>query len=149
MEICKLFAVVFVSVVLYSIQATAQGGDGDVAGCLQKLLPCQPYILKVNPPPPSSCCGPMKELVDKDAVCLCTVFNNPEILQKLNLTKDKALDLPKACGVNPDVSKCSKIATSSPPPPASPGSTSGGSSVQAVSFIGLVFAAAFVARNLF
>ncbi|CAH2080228.1 unnamed protein product, partial [Thlaspi arvense] len=153
--ICKLFAVVFLSVVLYSIQAKAQGGDGEVMSCLQKLTPCQPYIHTLNPPPPPSCCGPVKEIVEKEApskkkiktkntTCLCTLLDNPAILQQRNITKDNVLDLSKACSVNPDVSKCTIIASSSPLRTASPGSASaGGSSVQAVSFIGLVFASAF------
>lgn len=57
-----------------------------------------------------SCCGPMKEIVVKDAPCLCAVFNDPAILKTLNLTKENALDLPKACGANPDISLCSKTA---------------------------------------
>ncbi|OAP18752.1 hypothetical protein AXX17_AT1G67790 [Arabidopsis thaliana] len=111
MEINKFLAVVVVVVVLYSVEATAQGGSPQLTACLQKLLPCQPYIHSLNPPPPPSCCGPMKEIVEKDAPCLCTAFNNPEVLKALNLTKENALLLPKACGVNPDVSLCSKIAS--------------------------------------
>ncbi|CAN7130214.1 non-specific lipid-transfer protein [Brassica rapa] len=146
MEICKFLTVIFVAiVVLYSVQAAEQGGDHHSMACMQKLMPCQNYIHAVNPAPPASCCGPMKEIVEKDSKCLCTVFNNPELLKSLNLTKENALDLPKACGVNPDVSICTKTASS--PPIASP--TSGGSSVQAVSIIGLAFAFAFVARILY
>lgn len=78
--------------------------------CMQRLLPCQPYIHAVNPHPPPSCCAPMKEIVETDAPCLCNVFNNPEMLKALNLTKENALNLPKACGANPDVSLCAKIA---------------------------------------
>ncbi|KAG2322504.1 hypothetical protein Bca52824_015717 [Brassica carinata] len=149
MEICKFLTLLLATmVVLYSIQATAQGGDTHLMACLQKLMSCQPYIHAVNPPPPPSCCGPMKEIVVKDAPCLCAVFNNPAILKSLNLTKENALDLPKACGANPDISLCSKTASSSPPT-APPEPTSGGSSVQAVSYIGLRFLFAFVARILY
>ncbi|CAA7043143.1 unnamed protein product [Microthlaspi erraticum] len=145
MGICKILALVVSVIVLYSVQATAQGDSTPIAGCLQKLLPCQPYLHSVNPPPPATCCGPMKQLVEKDAQCLCTVFNNPTILKTLNLTKENALDLPKACGVNPDaVSVCSKVTSSSPV--AAPGpTTNGGSSVPAISFIGLSFVYALVA----
>ncbi|KAL0664982.1 hypothetical protein Bca4012_101820 [Brassica carinata] len=119
MEICKFLTVIFVAVVvLYSVQAAEQGGDHHLMACMQKLMPCQKYIHAVNPPPPASCCGPMKEIVEKDSQCLCTVFNNPALLKSLNLTKENALDLPKACGANPDVSICTKTASS--PPIASP-----------------------------
>ncbi|KAL9311630.1 putative bifunctional inhibitor/plant lipid transfer protein/seed storage helical [Arabidopsis thaliana] len=147
MEINKFLAVVVVVVVLYSVEATAQGGSPQLTACLQKLLPCQPYIHSLNPPPPPSCCGPMKEIVEKDAPCLCTAFNNPEVLKALNLTKENALLLPKACGVNPDVSLCSKIAT--PSPIASPGSTNGTSSASTISFNRFSFLSAFVAMIFF
>ncbi|ESQ27829.1 hypothetical protein EUTSA_v10019626mg [Eutrema salsugineum] len=129
MEICKTLAVLAYVVVLYSVQATAQGGEGQVMACMQKLMPCQPFLHTANPPPPPSCCGPMKEMVEKDAPCLCSVFNSPEMLKKLNLTKDNALELPKACGANPDVSRCTQTASGS--------------------FIGLGFVFAFVATVLY
>lgn len=108
MEICKFLALLVVAVVaLVSGQTKAQlGASTQVMACMQRLLPCQPYIHKVDPPPPPSCCAPMKEIVEKDAPCLCTVFNNPEMLKTLNLTKENALDLPIACGAKPDVSLC-------------------------------------------
>ncbi|EOA33875.1 hypothetical protein CARUB_v10021367mg [Capsella rubella] len=147
MEISKILAVVVAAVVLYSVQAKAQGGNPQAMACVQKLLPCQPYIHTVNPNPPLSCCGPMKEMVETDAPCLCTVFNNPEMLKALNLTKENALDLPKACGTNPDVSLCAKIASS--PPNASPGSTNGTSAASSISFNRFSFLSAFVAMIFF
>ncbi|CAH8312072.1 unnamed protein product [Eruca vesicaria subsp. sativa] len=136
METCKFLALIFAAIVgLYSVQATAQGVDPHLTACTQKLLPCQPYIHAVNPPPPPTCCGPMREIVEKDAACLCAVFNNPAILKTLNLTKETALDLPKACGAHPDISLCSKAAC--------------GSSVQAISYIGLSFLFAFAAMILY
>ncbi|KAF8111334.1 hypothetical protein N665_0076s0310 [Sinapis alba] len=112
MEICKFLTVILVAVieVLYSVEAAAEGGDNHSMACMQKLMPCQKYIHAVNPPPPASCCGPMKEMVEKESQCLCSVFNNPALLKTFNLTKENALDLPKACGANPDVSICTKTA---------------------------------------
>ncbi|XP_010428282.1 PREDICTED: protein YLS3-like [Camelina sativa] len=149
MEISKIMAVVVAVVVLYSVQATAQGegGNPQAMACVQKLLPCQPYIHSVNPPPPSSCCGVLKAMVETDAQCLCTVFNNPEMLKALKLTKENALDLPKACGTNPDVSLCAKLASS--PTSASPGPTNGTSAASAVSFNRFSFLSAFVALIFF
>ncbi|CAN8235054.1 unnamed protein product [Cochlearia groenlandica] len=140
------YVLVFIAVVtLYSVaETTSQGGDStQVMACMQKLMPCKQYLHVANPPP--SCCGPMKEIVEKDATCLCTVFNNPEMLKALNLTKENALDLPKACGTKPNISLCTKIASSSPI--ASPVSTNGASSLPDISFMGLV--SAFVAIILF
>ncbi|XP_010419182.1 PREDICTED: protein YLS3-like [Camelina sativa] len=145
MDISKIMAVVVAVVVLYSVQTTAQ--NPQAMACVQKLLPCQPYVHSVNPPPPSSCCGPLKAMVETDAQCLCTVFNNPEILKALNLTKENALDLPKACGTNPDVSLCAKLASS--PTSASSGPTNGTSAASSVSFNRFSFLSAFVALIFF
>lgn len=82
------------------------GGDAHSMPCIQKLMPCQPYLHSVTPPPPASCCLPMKEIVEKDATCLCSVFNNVDMLKSLNLTKENALVLPKACGAKADISLC-------------------------------------------
>ncbi|KAF8114307.1 hypothetical protein N665_0039s0071 [Sinapis alba] len=177
MEIVRFaFAVFFVLVsVSLSNAATAPpsgggggGGDAQAMPCIQKLMPCQPFLHSVIPPPPPSCCLPMKEIVANDATCLCSVFNNVDMLKSLNLTKDNALDLPKACGANPDVSQCKAShpgGTTTPStwpvtpktPPVSPtGSGSTGASASSTStptssapaminFAGLSFASAIVA----
>lgn len=84
------------------------GGAGDAHSmpCIQKLMPCQPYLHSSTPLPPASCCMPLKEIVETDVTCLCSVFNNVDMLRSLNLTKENALVLPKACGANADVSQC-------------------------------------------
>jgi hypothetical protein len=87
-----------------------QGGStgvGNSMPCLQKLLPCQAY-LKAPSTPPSACCLPLKEMVSDDPKCLCDVFDNPDLLKSLNVTKDDAMKLAKACAVNADVSVCKK-----------------------------------------
>lgn len=110
MEILK-FAVIFVLCSISSSNAATtppSGGAGDAHSmpCIQKLMPCQPYLRSVTPPPPASCCMPLKEIVETDVNCLCSVFNNVDMLKSLNLTKENALVLPKACGANADVSQC-------------------------------------------
>ncbi|KAF7813511.1 lipid transfer-like protein VAS [Senna tora] len=82
---------------------------GDNMQCIQKLLPCQPYLKPLlSGTPPATCCQPLMDMIAKDADCLCNVFNNPQMLQSMNVTKDEALELPKACGADVDVSKCNK-----------------------------------------
>ncbi|KAL1216862.1 Non-specific lipid transfer protein GPI-anchored 9 [Cardamine amara subsp. amara] len=145
MEISKFLAVVVAVIILYSVEATAQGG-ADLQSCIQKLIPCQSSLKMKNPHPPASCCGPLKEVVEKEAVCLCTVFNDIEILKHFNITKEYAMDLPKACGINTDVSQCAKYASA---PSASPGSTNGTSSASIISFNRFSFLSAFVALLFF
>lgn len=86
------------------------GGDAHSMPCIQKLMPCQPYLHSVTPPPPASCCMPLREIVENDVTCLCSVFNNVDMLKSLNLTKENALVLPNACGAKADVSQCKNSA---------------------------------------
>ncbi|ESQ34976.1 hypothetical protein EUTSA_v10008878mg [Eutrema salsugineum] len=178
MEIAR-FAVAVVLVFCYVSSSNAattppSGGGGGGGGadahsmpCIQKLMPCQPYLHSATPPPPPTCCMPLKEIVETDVTCLCSVFNNVDMLKSLNLTKENALVLPKACGANADVSQCkaSSTGTTSPmtppatpktPPASSTGSGSTGDSANSstakptnsaptINFAGLSFASAFVA----
>lgn len=74
--------------------------------CVEKLLACQPYLEAAPPSPPPSCCGPLKEIIDNDVECLCKVFDNAMLMETLNVSKDEALKLPKACGNEFDASFC-------------------------------------------
>ncbi|XP_057459288.1 non-specific lipid transfer protein GPI-anchored 3 [Actinidia eriantha] len=107
-------------------------GGGDESSnslpCLQKLMPCQPYLQSGGSgsgAPPASCCVPLKEMISGDTACLCGIFNNVDLLKTFNLTQDQALKLPKACSANADISVCktdSAAPSGSPaiPTPATP-----------------------------
>ncbi|XP_022715324.1 lipid transfer-like protein VAS [Durio zibethinus] len=85
--------------------AASQGGaSADAMPCMQKLMPCQPFMH--SPSPPATCCSPLKDMITQEKQCLCKVFDNTELLKSVNLTKDEALALPKACGIDVDVSVC-------------------------------------------
>ncbi|RID48271.1 hypothetical protein BRARA_I04794 [Brassica rapa] len=127
------------------------GGDARALPCIQKLKSCQPYLHSVIPPLPASCCLSMKEMVANDAPCLCSVFNNVDMLKSLNLTKDNALDIPKACYADPDISLCKaspadafKFCVDQGPTTNSTSSTPT-SSAPAINFAGLSFASTIVA----
>ncbi|KAK9091496.1 hypothetical protein Sjap_024673 [Stephania japonica] len=121
----KLFMCVFVMWAFVGISngdgGNGGGGGGDQLPCMQKLMPCQPYLRSSTPP--ATCCLPLKEMVSADKACLCSIFNNQAILKSLNLTQDEALQLPKACGANVDISVCKSSAnppSATPSPPATP-----------------------------
>lgn len=81
------------------------GLDSPIPPCVEKILPCQEFIkLPVNPSP--TCCLPLMELLADDLQCLCSFFNNAEMLKVLNVTQSEALKLPKACGADVDISTC-------------------------------------------
>ncbi|XP_075112607.1 uncharacterized protein LOC107816264 [Nicotiana tabacum] len=81
--------------------------------CVQKLMPCQVALTSHSKNPPATCCVPLKEIITSDAQCLCTVFDNADLMKSFNVTKDEALSFAKACGAKPDLSLC-KNAPSAP-----------------------------------
>lgn len=84
--------------------AAGLGQADEESECVQKLLPCQPYLTSGSPP--ATCCGPLKEAVSGDGKCICNLFNNPGFLQGFNVTQEQALQLPKHCGIEADTNKC-------------------------------------------
>ncbi|XP_061989158.1 non-specific lipid transfer protein GPI-anchored 3 [Rosa rugosa] len=128
------------------------GGDGDPSDsmpCVKKLIPCQPY-LHAPEKVPVSCCLPLKQMVSDDTKCLCGLFNNVDMLKKLNVTQDEALKLPKACGANADISICKKDSTSPPKSPETPSASNSSSPTKNAAhspshFSGSGFAAFFMA----
>lgn len=109
MDITRILSVATIIAIVYSVQATSQliGEAQEAMRCVEKLMPCQPYIHSIFPPPPW-CCTPTKEIVEKDVTCLCDVFNHPDMLSFINLTKETALNLLTSCGANNDLSVCTK-----------------------------------------
>ncbi|XP_031404523.1 lipid transfer-like protein VAS [Punica granatum] len=105
----KTFIILFV--ILSMSSAIAQNGDdSNLMPCVQKILPCEPYLKSTSPP--ATCCIPLKEVVANDQKCLCAVFNNPELLRNFNVTQDEALKLAAACQANADVSICKPLLAS-------------------------------------
>ncbi|XP_073147790.1 non-specific lipid transfer protein GPI-anchored 9-like isoform X3 [Henckelia pumila] len=124
-----LFFLVICSLVFVGF--SDQEGGGDPLGCIQKLLPCQPY-LKSQVTPPPSCCVPMKQVVAEESQCLCAVFNNRDILISLNVTQQDGINLAKSCEAIVDQSNCKKDApspVSSPKASPAPSTSSNGSAV--------------------
>ncbi|KAJ8764209.1 hypothetical protein K2173_005389 [Erythroxylum novogranatense] len=109
----SVLAILFV---LSTISTSAQ----NTASCAEKLIPCAAY-LNGTTKPPSSCCDPIKEAVEKDLPCLCSLYNTPGLLQGFGVNVTQALALTQRCGTKADTSACSKASApsgSTPPPPA-------------------------------
>ena len=95
----------FISLLFLSVCASTAWSQGNgTYPCLSKLMPCAAFIKSPNPP--ATCCIPLKDAIDKEVDCLCSLFNNQEILKTFNVTQDDALKLPKNCGADTDLSKC-------------------------------------------
>ncbi|KAL6494366.1 hypothetical protein OROGR_031166 [Orobanche gracilis] len=107
MAISKSISLLFILICSLAYVGQSQGGDS--LQCVQKLLPCQPYLKGSSAAaPPASCCLPLKQIVSSDRQCLCKVFNDPNLLISLNVTRDDALNLAKSCGADADTSICKK-----------------------------------------
>ncbi|ESQ29109.1 hypothetical protein EUTSA_v10023739mg [Eutrema salsugineum] len=90
--------------------------------CVSKLVPCFSALTSTTKPP-KDCCDSIKEAVEKELTCLCTVYNTPGLLSQYNVTTEQALNLSRRCDVNTDLSACSASGAPSPkasllPPPA-------------------------------
>ncbi|KAL6518038.1 hypothetical protein OROMI_033739 [Orobanche minor] len=122
MAISKSISLLFILICSWAYVGQSQGGDS--LQCVQKLLPCQPYLKgsSAAAAPPASCCVPLKQIVASDGQCLCKVFNDPNLLISLNVTRDDALNLAKSCGADADTSICKKAAapSTSPSTPTAP-----------------------------
>ncbi|KAL3617541.1 hypothetical protein CASFOL_037862 [Castilleja foliolosa] len=105
--------VLFIVILFYVGHSQGQGGGGDPMACVQKLLPCQPY-LKGSPSPPATCCVPLNQILTTDLHCLCTVFSDPALLKSLNVTQHDAINLANSCGAHADSSLCKPAAAPSP-----------------------------------
>lgn len=73
--------------------------------CVSKLVPCF-NDLNTTTTPSKDCCDSIKEAVDKELSCLCTIYTTPGLLSQFNVTTDKALGLSRRCNVTTDLSAC-------------------------------------------
>ncbi|KAM7268739.1 hypothetical protein ACFE04_010905 [Oxalis oulophora] len=106
-------------------------GNPDQLACMNKVAPCQSFLHATTTPPPT-CCDPLLKMLENDTKCLCQIFDNPQTMKQLNITKEDALNLPKACGAKDvDISVCENVSSASnsttTPAGASNGTTTGGS----------------------
>ncbi|XP_043696284.1 non-specific lipid transfer protein GPI-anchored 9-like [Telopea speciosissima] len=77
-------------------------------------------------------------MIAGDTKCLCSIFNNTELLKKFEVTQEDLLKLPKGCGLSVDIALCNKGTDGN--------STDTKNSVNGLSpFSGLGFIATFVA----
>lgn len=89
------------------VQETHNGSSNlkESIDCMQKLMPCQPY-LKLPETAPATCCVPLKDMITTEAQCLCSVLTNARVLQSFNVTEADAMNLLKVCGAQADLSSC-------------------------------------------
>ncbi|KMT12575.1 hypothetical protein BVRB_5g098190 [Beta vulgaris subsp. vulgaris] len=104
--------------------AWAQSQEG-IPNCATKLAPCFSY-LNGTIKPSIDCCNPLKEVVKTERPCLCSIYNNPALIQTFHINVTQALNLITLCHVDgikdPNICKATALSPSSSS--ASTGSTS-------------------------
>ena len=94
--------------------------------CMEKLMPCKPYLVPGPNPPPANCCTPLTDLLVNDTKCICDTFNNDLVRGSLNVSMEDIMKLPKACNQTFDLAVCNSTS-----PPAKDSKHSGGKSSSA------------------
>ena len=97
-KMCELVVVVAVVV---AVMMAGVGEAQNTASCASELTACADYLNSTSPP--ANCCTPLKNAVENDKDCLCNLYNNPSLLQSLNINVTDALQLPKNCGITEEL----------------------------------------------
>uniref|UniRef100_A0A0D3E4P0 Bifunctional inhibitor/plant lipid transfer protein/seed storage helical domain-containing protein n=1 Tax=Brassica oleracea var. oleracea TaxID=109376 RepID=A0A0D3E4P0_BRAOL len=100
-----IFAAAMTAMILVSLQ---QVEAQPATTCVNKLVPCF-SALTTTTKPPKDCCDSIKEAVEDELPCLCTVYNTPGLLSQFNVSTAQALNLSRRCDVTTDLSACSVL----------------------------------------
>ncbi|KAK2664793.1 hypothetical protein Ddye_003367 [Dipteronia dyeriana] len=96
-------AAVFVVVVMATTSLTEAQ---PTPSCASKLTDCAVFINNATSKPDMSCCNSIKDAVENDLACLCTLYTTPGLLQNFNISVDDALRVSHDCNVKNDLSAC-------------------------------------------
>ncbi|CAL0299254.1 unnamed protein product [Lupinus luteus] len=101
MALCYIITLIML-VTLISNKVCAQDSS-----CLNQLAPCLSY-LNGTMDPPSSCCGPLKSVIESLPECLCSFISNKGAKQAENAGIDinEAQKLPSKCGLHVNPLSC-------------------------------------------
>ena len=91
-------------VLLVAAMVMAAGTAEAQQTCASKLVPCASYLNGTKPS--SECCDSIKEAVNKELPCLCTLYNTPGLLESFGVTVPQALNITRACGVPVRLQDC-------------------------------------------
>ncbi|KAK4844515.1 hypothetical protein QYF36_021146 [Acer negundo] len=77
-----------------------------IPSCASKLTQCAVFISNATSKPDTSCCNSIKDAVENDLSCLCTLYTTPGLLASFNINVADALRVSRDCNVNTDLSTC-------------------------------------------
>ncbi|KAL6603188.1 hypothetical protein ACP70R_043549 [Stipagrostis hirtigluma subsp. patula] len=104
------------AVALLAVSVLASGAAAQTPNppsCASKLVPCGQYINGTGTPP-DTCCGPLKDAVQNDLLCLCGLYASPEIFRVFHINITDALRLSKRCGLSDTTTACPVVLQQSP-----------------------------------
>lgn len=76
--------------------------------CASKLVDCYKFINSTTKPD-NDCCSSIKNAVNTQLKCLCTLYTTPGLLQSFNITLNQALNLSAECNASTDLSACNSM----------------------------------------
>ncbi|CAH9111759.1 unnamed protein product [Cuscuta epithymum] len=125
-----LVGVVIISLCLVSAEETDKAENQNLQQnqCVKKLMPCVNY-LNGSRGPPSTCCDPLKDVIEKMPECLCQMvsISGSKEAEKAGIDTSKAQMLPARCGHRVNFFGCL--------PPDSDSSSADGHSIQSAKLI--------------
>lgn len=68
--------------------------------CAAELVPCGQYLNMATGTPPETCCTPLRNAVQNELDCLCSILNDPSVARAFNISLQSATRIAMACGVN-------------------------------------------------
>lgn len=89
---------------LYVLVSVSKGQD---TACLNQLVPCLQYINSSHIPS-SSCCTPLRSLINSDPGCLCSLLSGTTVTKQAGANANQALQLPKRCGEKVNAGLCKR-----------------------------------------
>ncbi|GAA0147274.1 hypothetical protein Leryth_013335 [Lithospermum erythrorhizon] len=99
-NITGLLLMIFCLLMLNKGEAQQQ----NTSECMNRLLPCSDYINNERDPP-SSCCEPLKHVIENEPECLCSMMSvqGANRAERAGVDLSKAQMLPARCGqhINP------------------------------------------------
>jgi len=113
--------------VLLSICGPAKGQGSSVnTSCISGIILCGNYLATTGTPP-TSCCDPLKNVINTEMDCLCNLLNDTTLLHQFQINITQVEQLPLRCGLNATATSCPNVNGNATAPSGSAPSSSTGS----------------------
>lgn len=118
---------VIMAMALLSICGPAKGqGSSTNTSCISGIIQCANYLATTGTPP-TSCCNPLKNVINTEMECLCNLLNDTTLLRQFQINITQVEQLPLRCGLNATATSCPNVNGNATAPSGSAPSPSTGS----------------------